>query len=298
MLKNLMKLLFILCVSVFFMSSLGGSIVSQKEFMLNDIHVVSIIDWQNREIILHIRAPMPIETNFLPRARLLVQMNIQDHLPQIVRQAVESLIVDSRNTVKDISFNDSDVLVALEGLNGKLIKSTLSRDLQFLEETHQYPLYPLISSIFVEHEEPFMPPRRLGTGYLQNYTGLVIYAGRALDIWGENADPEYLRPAFFPKILNTRGETVLSAEMLEPGILIEEGMVLYTDSFEETDFIGRIGLNPLRIQAEAIFGTNRTDLILNSEIADRLLVSAHTRKLLMEGKILVILRSSSEESVE
>lgn len=76
--------------------------------------------------------------------------------------------------------------------------------------------------------------------------------------------------------------------MLRPDWVERWGVVAYTESTNEYEWIDRVGNDPLRILARGVFGVLPTDLIISQADADRLLAHPDNRELLREGRILVI----------
>ena len=70
-------------------------------------------------------------------------------------------------------------------------------------------------------------------------------------------------------------------------------MIAYTTDPSDRGPADRIGSNPLRILARGVFGRNDTDLLIPTESAHRLLATADNRRLLREGRILVVYRDVS-----
>jgi hypothetical protein len=96
-----------------------------------------------------------------------------------------------------------------------------------------------------------------------------------------------LSPSLFPKIYNDQGQEVYSINFCDPGMVIENGLVLYTTSepFNET----RIGYNPLRVQALGVSGANLTDIRISSYDARRMHGSKQNLNLLKECRIAIII---------
>ena len=57
----------------------------------------------------------------------------------------------------------------------------------------------------------------------------------------------------------------------------------------EPGYTERIGLNPLRTMARGVFGKNSTDIIIPREVARQLLAVEENHRLLLEGRVLVVL---------
>jgi hypothetical protein len=121
------------------------------------------------------------------------------------------------------------------------------------------------------------------------FSGLVIYAADELPIQGEpNSDEEFLKPAMFPRIYDENMRLIAEVKMVEPEFLKQWGIVGYSKDTNEAPFLERIGRTPLRTSAVRLFGTNRTDIIIPLEIANKLLQNDHNLDLISQGRILII----------
>ena len=127
----------------------------------------------------------------------------------------------------------------------------------------------------------------LGYSPSRAYTGILIYAGDELPVRGERVSGK-LRPCLFPRIYDEDMRIVLERGKVDPEVLAERGPVGYARA-TTTKAEDRIGEDPLRIMAVAVFGTNRTDVILSREDADRIFALPENRELVRQGKVLVVL---------
>ena len=66
---------------------------------------------------------------------------------------------------------------------------------------------------------------------------------------------------------------------------------------QEAPFLKRIGLFPLRVMAQQVFGRHHCDLILPREAVKKLLCSDNNRNVLKEGRILIIINTEEERGV-
>jgi hypothetical protein len=94
-------------------------------------------------------------------------------------------------------------------------------------------------------------------------------------------------PSLFPKIQSDQGQEVYSINFCDPGMVVENGLVLYTASEPFNEI--RIGYNPLRIQALGVTGANQTDIRISSYDARRMHGSKQNLNLLKECRIAIII---------
>jgi hypothetical protein len=102
-----------------------------------------------------------------------------------------------------------------------------------------------------------------------------------------------LEPCLYPEIYDDQMRLVLERLMVRPDAVRRWGVAAYTDEVDEGPWISRIGQSPIRILAGGIFGSIPTDIKIPVEQADRILASDHNRRLLTEGRILIIIESES-----
>ena len=171
--------------------------------------------------------------------------------------------------------------------HAKLTASHLTPDLSQFVVTYTLDLFPEVIRLFIQHTYPYPTPRILTYEPTTAFSGIVIFMKGLYPVHGEQNSTS-LNPALFPKIFDTNMRLVLEKDMMDPSVLKNWGVVAYTDSLNEKLFTDRIGFTPLRIKAAGIFGKQYTDIIIPLEAARKILYSPQNRKLLTEGKILVI----------
>jgi len=80
---------------------------------------------------------------------------------------------------------------------------------------------------------------------------------------------------------------------VDPGALRKWGELGYAASLG-SDAEARIGSAPLKIVAQAYFGTNRSDILISRDDALKILALPENRALVSAGKILVIIDTINE----
>jgi hypothetical protein len=120
----------------------------------------------------------------------------------------------------------------------------------------------------------------------------VIYAKGELPLHGTSEMVE-LRPCLYPEIYDSNMRLVLERLMVNPEAIERWGVAAYTDEVDESPFFERVGPSPLRIMADGAFGSMPTDIKIAADHADRILASENNRRLLTEGRILIIIESEN-----
>lgn len=125
------------------------------------------------------------------------------------------------------------------------------------------------------------------------FSGLVIYARDPLHPRNNpNAPKELLRTAVFPKVYMEDGTVILRPSFLKSSFLYRWGTAGYAENSGSQDLDERIGLQPLRTYALSFYGKNKTDIVISSDAGHRILSSPHNKKLLEEGRVVIIVQDA------
>lgn len=199
------------------------------------------------------------------------------------------LIFNSATTIRDQAVRVPKFLGGLAeiGRRGRKSATRLSTDLSAAIITYSYSMNPDLISIFIEHESTYLPEPPIGFFPASSYTGLVIYAKGAYPVHGEDETGQ-LAAALFPRIYDTDMNLIVDSEMIDPEFLSFWGVVRYA---EGEDFLlesDRIGTYPLVTMAREIFGTNRCDVIIPTDVGLKLLADERNRRLITQGRVVII----------
>lgn len=250
-------------------------------------------DWQEGVLRVRMTAraadPSSVRPGFVHRA----QGAIETAFLNALFESLLTLPVDSVDLVED-RVNDNPVLASeIASLREQAIPALPrpSPDLVSVEREYAVPIYPDFVRLFVTHSIPFRMEEVISWVPTTNFTGVIIYAAEKLPHRGTG---EYVfpLPALLPEIYDEDLRPVLQQDMLIPDAVRTRGVVAYASDTDEERWRERIGTNPYRIMATQVYGVHPTDIIIQPEDADRLLVSAHNRSLLRNGRVLVILDDS------
>jgi hypothetical protein len=247
------------------------------------------INWEKGELILTIEAPLAQTGPNLPAAAITAERRIGTALQRIFPQALLPVQVDSIQTfeeaIENSSFPAAELLTI--ALTGKKGIPTYSRDMQKIAVSYTYYLHDLLADYFIRHTSPREIPPHISWLATREYTGIIIYARGELPVHGEKRQSPIV-PCLFPELFDDAMNPLLLLEMADPVFLKRWGSAAYTASFDENPWKERIGPSPLRIIASGLYGKYPTDLKINEEDAARILSNAANRRLLAEGRILII----------
>lgn len=263
-------------------------------FPLAGYEIDASIDWQTGVLTLRVEAPVPATAFNAPTAGYRVEQEIERDLPELLVQSLLQLSVDSRFRIQDRLREDPDLVQELGNLfrRGRKEYTRRTEDLRTIEVRYSFQLFPDIAGIFFSHTRPFPVHRVIHWVPTRRYSGIVIYAKGELPLHGTNRSVR-LEPCLYPEIYDDEMRLVLERLMVHPEAIERWGIAAYTDQLDETPWIERIGLSPLRVLASGVFGSIPTDIKIPADEADRILAEEHNRRLLTQGRILIIIDSES-----
>ena len=154
-----------------------------------------------------------------------------------------------------------------------------------------------VITLLTRHSRAVEPERPLIPIISADYTGIIIIADAELPIRGRREEA-LVEPCIFPKIWDTNMNLVYERNMFQPFSQTGNLMVRYasresvfraTPSGIEGEMSVLLGPNPMRIIAREVFGINPTDPVIDREDALKILSTENNRRLLREGRVLLIL---------
>jgi hypothetical protein len=117
------------------------------------------------------------------------------------------------------------------------------------------------------------------TPVFETYSGLIVDA-RHLEA----------NPSLFPRILTDKGLEVYSVSQVNKNSAIDNGFVIYLSDPIKAMKYPRIGNNPYLVVATNAIGKNRTQFIIPTKEASKILSSKDSRKNLKKCKVIILLR--------
>lgn len=249
------------------------------------------VDWATREVSVEVSLDLAAAGLRMPSGRIEAERMIDRDLPGILAGLVLDLPVDSRRNVADCvddgTIDESDLL----GFGGQAIEkgSSFSRDMRSFIARYELPL-AAVAGVFVRHRTPVLPEAPLEWRATRAYTGIVIYADSGLSVHGERV-ADLARPCLFPRVYDDAMKLLLDRNGVAPDAISAWGEVGYakSDSVRNGALLGRLGEAPLRIDATALLGTDRTDLVIPLDEAMKILASPGNLALLAAGKVVIVI---------
>lgn len=249
----------------------------------------SKVDWTTRKFISSITLDTEKAGISLPNGRNSAESLIKIKTPALLKDPVLSLYVDSANYLGDMIVEDTITLEQVTNIveEAKQTPPLFSEDGKTADTTNTIDMKN-IGKLLVRHKYPYTPEEPIDIVSSRAYSGIIIDARGALPVHGEYISSEIF-PAFFPTIWDEEMNIVYEKNIAEKDIVSEEGLVHYDWQDNFSLYKDRIGGDPLYIRAYKVYGRNRTDPIIRRKDALKIITVEENRKLLSQGKIVVLL---------
>jgi len=252
------------------------------------VSAVKEIDWEEGIITLDITAAG--ETAWTaPASRYNMDKLISKRAPVLTAETISDIALSSLDTIGSAILKNTSLygdLLKLPDMVGKTF-STASEDRKSLTVRYDIPIYPDIAAMFINRMTADAVTVDLRYKATAEFTGIIIYAGEELPLQGTNRIT-LVKPSIFPRIFDENLNVLLDTSKVEPGFLEMWGTTGFSLDENKEYYGDRVGAFPLRTIATAVFGKNETDLIIPESAVRQILSSEHNRKLLSEGRIMII----------
>lgn len=212
---------------------------------------------------------------------------------------VQGMQIDSNTTMRDLIIADDNVNRRITGtLRGaEIIEEHAESDGGYYVKM-RVPIYGVGESIAAAVLPSILPnsPRNFDSPNLENLSPSLIqdvqyanYSGVIVDASGFN-----LTETFSPVIYDSNGRAVYGIENLKNDALImDQGMVSYSDSLNDETARSRAGNSPLIVKAVGVRGGNNSinnvNTIISAEDADKILL-ANEKTHMLENCSVVFVR--------
>ena len=248
-------------------------------------------DWEKGIFTLTLRAPLPVNTEATPpKRRYLAEREAERHVQEEFVRRAAALPVASGKTLAELMSEDPSVEAGVAQLGEKLkfVSSHVDEAYTTLEMVWSVGLWEALAPVLKEPAEPNPVPTFLKWAPSRDFSGLVIFAMGDLPWLGTGLKARW-SPSMEFRLLNPKGEVVYEPSMADPSFFEKWGQAgTSLGKFNEERWRERIGYDPLRIVARGVWGAKPGDLILAEGDWDRLLSRDANRKLLAEGRVLVL----------
>lgn len=248
-------------------------------------------DWEKGEFRLILRVPLPKDPEAAPpKLRYLAEQDAQRlKVQEFVRRA-GALPVASGTTLAERMVLDPGLEAGVVELGEALrfVSSRVDESYSTLEMVWSVGLWDGFGPLITDGAEPNPVPPQMVWAPSRDFSGLVIFAMGDLAWQGTGTSAPW-QPSLSFRLLNPRGEVVFDPSMSDPTFARRWGQAATSlGRFNEDRWRDRIGFDPLRIVARGVWGARPGDLILSEGDWARLLSRDANRRLLAEGRVLVL----------
>ncbi len=260
--------------------------------------VTTEVDWRNGWMTLTLLEDLPATTLGETRAtgNHILLRRWRENLPIILFNSLQSVALQSGEAAAERLSTLQGNLAVLEsvGAQALLLDSVVDAGLQRARGAYRLALHPDIGSLFVLHNSPDPVPRSYDWVASDDFSGIVIVAAGELPVRG-SSERGRAQAALQPRIYDEQLRLIVSARMVEPQVIVSSGMVAYDTRYDQLEWRGRVGDNPLRIVARSLYNRDGIDIIIDDRNAEQILTRHSNRDLIRQGKILIIVDSVSEQ---
>ncbi|MDR3019943.1 MAG: polymerase [Treponema sp.] len=261
--------------------------------------VSGVMEWDTMRIKAVITLDLASAGIKLPVGRTQAESILSADYFRLIRPAILGLQVDSSSTIADLVNKREFTLPEIEALamSAHFIPPALSPDMRRMSSSYIMPISS-VSTALLRHNRPSPVIKTLVPVSTARYTGIVIIATEKLPNYAMRSSALPV-PCLFPKIWDSEMNLIYERSMLEHGMYSTRApMVRYAppkDIFQEnpsglTPELQEIaGERPLRIFASGVFGLTPTDLIIDRADALLIISSEENRRLLSEGRVVIVL---------
>jgi hypothetical protein len=249
----------------------------------------SSVDWTTGLIHASVELNLAGASLRLPSDRAEAERLIEAAVPDLVKDTVLGIGLDSYRTVADSlddgSLDPTVLRAFLEA--GNRVMLAMDRDMENMVARFEWRL-PDLANLYVRHSAPMrlaVPTRSMPT---RAYSGIVLYAQGGYPVRGEHGEAS-LRPCLFPRIYDDAMTPILDRNLVDPAALRSWGVVAYATGLDDPVVESRAGGNPLRIMVAGVFGSRRTDAMISVDDSQRILGLPENHELIRAGKVVFVL---------
>ena len=249
----------------------------------------SSIDWAKQQFISHVTLDTEKAGIIMPSGRNAASEMMHIKMPILMKDPLFSLCIDNSHQLGDLIADNTLTLKQITDIinTGKITPAVFKNGTMTMELTNKININN-IGRLLVRQKNPYVPREPIESISSRAYSGIVIDARGNLPVQGEYVESA-VSPCFFPKVWNQNMDVVYERDMIEFNTAQKNGIVLYSATDNFNAYSNRIGHDPLYIRASKVYGRNRTDPVISTSDALRILTVAENRMLLQQGKVVILL---------
>jgi len=276
---------------LFFM--LTAAIFPGAAMTLANLTMESAMDWEKGQLNIRGSYPLTETTDSFPTAKQKTRQFLEKNSIHILQQSLSSLQLDSWYTMKSYLRENSELLknYQLYLSSQEPVNIQADENLSQLYVDFSLKAFPDLALFILPEGASRKLPTPLKWSPSDDYTGIVIYIDGPLRYSPYKKETVFV-PSLFPKVLDEYHNQLSGIEVGDRDYMLKWGSAALSSIDDESLFTNRVGIHPLRLTARALYGRIPTDVIISNDSAVRLLTRKNNRKLLEEGRILIIYSES------
>ncbi|MBQ7158466.1 MAG: OmpA family protein [Treponema sp.] len=249
----------------------------------------SSIDWTKDTFNSAVSLDMEKAGIRMPSGKNSAVNRIETGLPELIKDPLLSLYVNSYQQLGDLVFSNDITLEQLTEIidAGERTPGVFSNGGSELRTNHKIRL-TAISDLMIRHRIPYKNAKPIEDVASRAYSGIIIDARGSLPVQGEFIKDD-VYPCFFPQIWDEKMNLIYERNMGDPDLERAQQMVLYHWSDNENLYQDRVGLDPMHIHARKVYGRFRTDPVISRKDALKILAVPENLELLRQGKVVILL---------
>lgn len=251
---------------------------------------LSYVNWVDRNFDSKITLDIQKAQIKMPSGKNAALLRINNRLPNLIKDPLLTLYVNSENQLGDMILENDIVLKDIvEVIDNSQKTLGYFKDDTTLFNTNSSVKLDDLSSLLIRHNQGYMPRLPIETISSRKYSGIIIDARGTLPVHGEYVD-SVVSPCFFPRVWDDQMSIVYEYNMMDGEDVKVNGTCTYDyTSDDEKRYKNKIGSDPLHITAKKTFGRNRTDIIISKKDALKISSIPENRELLRQGKVVILL---------
>jgi hypothetical protein len=259
--------------------------------------VQGAVDWEKMEISLEVSLNLTQNGYQLPAGRTASEAELGRRYPVLARPVLEALPINSSATVGGYLeegrlgswFTDEAAATAVS------VPPFLSADFRNIRSVYRLSL-ATVAALIPPRQNPVLAVPPLNSVDSGAYTGIIVIADEELPVHGKRAAALPL-PSLAPRLWDSGMGLLFDRSKTQSGIVpfhyMNAGNIFSSRPGGLSPAAEAVvGASPLRIIAREVFGEHPTDLVIAAEDAEKILSNEDNRRLLREGKLVIILNDA------
>jgi hypothetical protein len=256
--------------------------------------VKGAIDWEKMEISFEVSLDLAQSGYKLPTGRAASEAELSRLYPVLVRPVLEALPVNSSATIGVYLAEgrlDPDFTAEIAAMAGS-VPPFLSADFQRIRSIYRLGLTD-IATLIPPRQNSVLATPPLNPADTGVYTGIIVIADGELPVHGKRSTALPL-PSLAPRLWDSDMNLLFDRSKTQSGVLpfhymSTENILSPRPGGLSLEAEAVAGTNPLRIIASEVFGECPTDLVITTDDAAKILANEDNRRILREGKFIIIL---------